>query len=242
MNPDLARSATRPVLLRNKLLCALSASDRRLLQPHLHSVPLPAHAWIDEPHARIRHVYFVEDGLVSVAVSGTQGRTAEVGLVGNEGMTGIPIVLGDDRSPTSARVQIGGRALRISPRELRKAMKRSASLRALLLRYVHAFLVQLSQTLAANSRANIDERLARWIVMAHDRVDGEELPLTHELLALMLGVRRAGVTESLNRLASEGLLRSTRGRVSVLDCRKMMRRAGGYYGVAEAEYRRLIGS
>ena len=179
---------------------------------------------------------------MSVLAAGTHNRSAEVGLIGNEGMTGLTVVLGGGRSPNATYVQIEGRALRISARELRKAMAQSASMHALFLKYAQTFLIQTSQAAAANGRARIDARLARWILMAHDRIGRNSLPLTHRLLAVMLGVRRASVTETVNRLAGEGLIRAARGEIVVLDRRGIEQRAGGYYGIPEAEYRRLIGS
>jgi CRP-like cAMP-binding protein len=156
-------------------------------------------------------------------------------------MTGTAVVLGDEQSPHCTYVQVAGEAQRITAVELRKAMTASDSLRSLLLKFVQAFTVQTAHTAIANARANIDQRLARWILMAHDRTRDKTLPLTHEFLALMLGVRLPGVTEALQSLKRKTLIETGRNQIVVLD-RKGIEKAAGYsYGVPEKEYRRLIG-
>jgi CRP-like cAMP-binding protein len=182
----------------------------------------------------------MEAGFASIVAGRGEARGIEVGLIGSEGVTGAAIILGNHRSPNATYVQAAGSALRISAAELRIAMDASPSLRAMLLRFVQTFMIQTSRTAIANGRANLDERLARWLLMASDRM-GSAFPLTHEFIATMLGVRRAGVTEALKSLTGEGLVRSQQGQIQVLDRRAMERRAGRSYGVPEAEYRRLIG-
>ncbi len=136
---------------------------------------------------------------------------------------------------------IAGPALRIEPQNLRQALQRSPSLHSLLLRYVQAFTIQTAHTALSNGSHKIEERLARWLLMCHDRLDEDDLPLTHEFIALMLGVRRAGVTEALNILEGRGIIRAGRGNIVVLQRTKLEKAAGDSYGVPEAEYRRLIG-
>jgi CRP-like cAMP-binding protein len=165
----------------------------------------------------------------------------EVGLIGREGMSGLTIVLGNHSSPHSTYMQAEGQGQRLRTTELRKAMQESPSLQASLLRYVQVFMVQTAHTAIANARAKLDERLARWILMADDRLDGASLPLTHEFLSLMLGVRRAGVTETIHALETLNLIKAARGEITVLDRKGVERKAGTSYGVPEAEYRRLIG-
>jgi len=165
----------------------------------------------------------------------------EVGLIGCEGMTGTAVVLGGDQSPHSTYVQVSGEAQRIAADELRKAMHASASLRNLLLKFVHVFMVQTAHTAIANARCHIDQRLARWILMAQDRTRSETLALTHEFLALMLGVRRAGVTEALQNLNRQKLIDNGRNQIIVLNRKGIERMAGKAYGTPEREYRRLIG-
>ena len=155
-------------------------------------------------------------------------------------MSGLAVVLGDEQSPQSTYVQIAGRGMRISAGDLRNAMGLSGSLRSLLLRYVQTFMVQTAHTAVANARATLPQRLARWLLMAHDRVASDALPLTHEFLSLMMGVRRAGVTEAMHELAGLNLIKATRGEISILNRRGIEKMAGSYYGAPEAEYRRLV--
>jgi CRP-like cAMP-binding protein len=225
---------------RNRLLAALLPADLGLLRPHLKSVVLELRMVLEEPNQGIESVYFIDEGIVSVvAVSGKE--QIEVGLIGREGMTGTTIVLGDHRSPHSTYMQVAGAGQSIAAEQLCNVMHASESLRGVVLRFVQVFMIQTAHTAIANGRAKLDERLARWILMAHDRVEQTRLPLTHEFLALMLGVRRAGVTEALHMLEGKKLIRASRGQIEVLNRRELEQRAGSAYGVPEAEYRRLIG-
>ena len=226
---------------RNRLLASLSPGDLGLMQPHLEPVSLKLRHDLEKPNRRIDDVYFMDSGIASVVAVQSNQTRVEVGLVGCEGMTGTSVVLGSDRSPHSTYIQVAGEAQRIAAGELRKAIKASESLHGLLLKYVQAFMVQTAHTAIANARARLDARLARWILMAHDRVRANKLPLTHEFLALMLGVRRAGVTEALHSLSSRKLIDPGRGQIVVLNRKGIERSAGGAYGQPEAEYRRLIG-
>ena len=180
-------------------------------------------------------------GFASVVAIQRKQVKAEVGLIGREGMTGLPVVLGNHLSAQSTYIQAPGSGHRIDAIVLRKAMNSSPSLRASLLKFVHAFMIQTTHTAVANACAKLDQRLARWILMADDRVDGSRLPLTHEFLSLMLGVRRAGVTEALHVLESKGLISSSRGAILVRNRKGIERSAGGAYGVPEKEMRRLMG-
>jgi CRP-like cAMP-binding protein len=167
------------------------------------------------PELPIEHVNFLEAGLVSDLASAGQGRGrwVECGLIGRDGVVAMPAVLGLDRGAHLSTVQIGGAGLRLSVAELWRAMDRSASLRRVLLCYAHVFMTQTAQSAACNARHTIVERLARCLLMAHDRIDDERIPLTHEFLSLMLGTRRMGVTEALHILESGGSIRSKRARV-----------------------------
>jgi CRP-like cAMP-binding protein len=222
---------------RNRLLAVLSHADRDLLAPRLEGIALDARQILEVPSDPISHVYFVESGLVSVVGTTEPDHRIEVGMVGYEGMTGLCIVLGDDRSTNETVVQSAGSAMRLSTAALRELMKASDSLTTTLLRYVNVFMVQGSQTALANGRGRLDERLARWLLMWHDRV----LIITHEFLALLLGVRRQGVTVALHELEGRGLIRSTRAHVRVLDRDGLLQAANGFYGIPEAEYDRAIG-
>ncbi|HEV3494312.1 MAG TPA: Crp/Fnr family transcriptional regulator [Reyranella sp.] len=226
---------------RNRLLAVLSHADRDLLAPCLEVAGLDARQILETPRDPISHVYFVESGLVSVVGATEPDHRIEVGMVGYEGMTGLGIVLGDDRSANETMVQSAGSAMRISTALLREMMAASRSLTATLLRYVNVFMVQGSQTALANGRGRLDERLARWLLMWHDRVPQDDLLITHEFLALLLGVRRQGVTVALHELEGRGLIRSTRSHVRILDRDGLLQAANGFYGIPEAEYDRAIG-
>jgi CRP-like cAMP-binding protein len=225
----------------NRLLAALSRADLGLLQPHLKHGPLKLRQDLERPNRRIDYVYFPDGGFASVVAVQANDTRVEVGLIGYEGMTGTSILLGSDRTPHSTYIQAAGQGQRIRTLKLRQAMEASKSLRMLLLRYVQVFMVQTAHTAISNARGRLDARLARWILMAHDRVRDETLPLTHEFLSLMLGVRRAGVTEALHSLESQKLIYTGTGRVTLRNRKGMERTAGNSYGTPEAEFRRLIG-
>ena len=230
-----------PDVPRNQLLQALSAADFRLLKQHLEFTKFPLRQVFEEPNRPIKYVYFIEQGFASVVAHGAGTRGIEVGLIGREGVTAVPVIIGGDRSPHDTYAQMAGAANRITAKALREAMGASATLRGLLLSFVHTFIIQTAQTAMTNGRANLEERLARWLLMAHDRADGDDLPLTHELLSIMLGVRRAGVTIAMRTLEQRGLVRTQRGRVVVADRPGLIKLAASSYGVPEAEYRRVIG-
>jgi CRP-like cAMP-binding protein len=183
----------------NRILSRLSQEEFGLLLPHLTAVDLPVRKQLESRNKPIEAVYFIEHGFASVVADGT-GRSIEVGLVGREGMTGLSIILGAGRSPHETFMQAGGDGQRISSAKHRRAIEQSPALHRSLLRYCHAFMVQTAQTALANGRSKIEERLARWLLMAHDRLDGDEVPLTQEFLSVMLGMRRPGVTVALNVL------------------------------------------
>ena len=225
----------------NYLLASLSTREFGLLEAHLTAIPLAVRKSIEKPNRRITAVYFPESGIVSVVAGQSGGRQVEVGLIGREGMTGLPVVLGDDRTPYSTYVQAAGTAQCIPALELSRAMDASRSLRDLFLKYVQAFNVQTSHTAICNAHSKLDQRLARWLLMAHDRLGTDLLPLTHEFLSLMLGVRRPGVTDAIHALRKLGFINSTRGQIAVRDRKGLERVAGTVYGIPEAEYRRLLG-
>jgi CRP-like cAMP-binding protein len=226
---------------RNRLLAALSPADLALVQPHLNSLAVAVRHEIERPNRRIESVYFMDAGIASVVAVQPDETQVEVGLIGPEGMTGTAVVLGGEQSPHSTYIQVGGEAQWIKADQLRKAMRASGSLHALLLKYVQVFMVQTTHTAIANARAHIDRRLARWILMAQDRTGDKMLPLTHEFLALMLGVRRPGVTEALQSLKRQKLIDTGRNQIVVLSRNGIEKMAGPSYGVPEKEYRRLIG-
>jgi CRP-like cAMP-binding protein len=231
----------RPTIHRNQLLNALEPGDFALLEPHLKPLPLPAREVLEKPKTPIEMVYFIEAGIASVVAVSRGGRRIEVGIVGREGMTGMTVVMGNTSSPHETYIQVAGSGLGIRADALRKAMSASVALRDMLLHYAQAFMIQTAHTALANGHAKLEERLARWLLMAHDRLDGDAMPLVHEFLALILGVRRAGVTVAINELEAEGVIRAERGRITVIDRQGLEELADGSYGVPEAEYKRLIG-
>ena len=219
----------------NRLLSGLTPEDFGLLQPHLEPVPLELRQWLIEAGEPIQHVTFPEHGIISILADTSEGRI-EVGLIGPEGMAGLPVVLGIERSPHGYMVQAAGEAVRITAQDLRTALRHSPSLQAGFLRYAHTLMVQTAQTAYANAGFTLEARLARWILMTDDRLEREELPLTHDFLSMMLGVRRSGVTIAVQTLESDRLIRARRGRVTVLDRTGLEEVADGAYGVSEAEY------
>lgn len=226
---------------RNHLLASLSDGDLALLQPDLVPVMLAFRRELERPSKPIEHVYFLDMGIASVIGLQSRQERSEVGQIGREGMTGSAVVLANDRSPHVTYMQVAGAGQRITSAKLRDAMRTSTTLHSSLLHYVHAFLFQVAHTAMTNARATMDERLARWILMVHDRIGDDALPLTHESLSVMLGVRRPGVTEAVKRLKAAGLMGASRGRILVLDRKGIERIAGDWYGSPEAEYRRLVG-
>jgi CRP-like cAMP-binding protein len=194
----------------------------------------------ERPNRPIEEVCFPETGIASVVAEHPGGRRIEIGIVGCEGVTGSAVVLGSDRTPHSTYMQVAGEGYRLPVSKLRELISKSAALHGILLKFVQAFMVQTAHTAIANARATLSERLARWLLMAHDRVPGDDLALTHEFLSLMLAVRRPGVTEALKSLEDAGLIQCARGQITLLDRKGIEKIAGSYYGVPEAEYRRLM--
>lgn len=225
----------------NLLLNSLSSADLKLLTPSLNRVKLELRTSLEEPNRPIKAVYFIEEGIASVVAASATRREVEVGLVGCEGMSGLPLLMSNDRSPNHTYMQIEGSAHRISFSHLQKALATSSSLHSILLKYAHSFLVLSTQTAVANGRGTLEERLARWLLMAQDRLRSDQLPLTHEFIALMLGVRRAGVTTTLQKLKERRLLDYGRGVITVRNRSGLETAANGFYGIPEKELRRLLG-
>src|SRR5204863_5798186 len=200
----------------NRILSRLSREDFALLKPHLEAVDLPVRKTLETRKRRIDQVYFIESGFASVVANGTSKPSIEVGIIGREGVTGLAVVLGHDRAQHDTFVQLPGKGLRMTVDSFREAQDRSVSLHRELLRYANAFLMQTTTTALANGRSKVEERLARWLLMADDRIDGNELPLTHEFLGFMLGTHRPGVTNALNALKDEGLISTRRAGITIL--------------------------
>ena len=230
----------RPSVIRNRLLAALPPDDYAVLEPMMERVPLTLLSVLIRSNEPIRHVIFPESGVVSTLANTEEGRI-EVGLVGREGFVGVALVLGTNQTPCSSVVQGAGEGLRIDARDLRAALAHRPSLFRPLGLYIQALSVQLASTAYVNATFAIEARLARWILMTQDRVEGDALVLTHEFLSAMLGVRRPGVTVATHVLEGTGAIRAKRGRIEVRDREKLMERAGDGYQTAEREYERLMG-
>ena len=226
----------------NTLLQALSDDDLDLLKPDLTRVELTRGKVLVEPETRVAQVYFPEGGVVSIVSIMARSGHVETGLFGREGVSATCLLLGTDRSPHQTFVQIdGATALAIEADRYLAAVRGSETLRTMLLRYVQTVMVQSTQTMASAGNRRLEPRLARWLLMCHDRIDGDEIALTHEYMGLMISAERSGVTLTLHILEGAGMIWSKRGRVIIRDRALLAELAGDSYGLAEAEYRRLIG-
>ncbi|CAO3420404.1 Crp/Fnr family transcriptional regulator [Azospirillum endophyticum] len=224
---------------RNLILRSLSPSEEALVRPYLDAIFLPQKMTLFRPDEDIAHVYFIEQGCASLLNILPDGDTVEVGTVGNEGLVGIPVLLEADRMPCQCDIQIPGNGWRMSAAPLRAAMHQSHTLRTKLLRFTQAHFNQVAQSAACNRLHTIEERCARWLLMCRDRV-GDEFPLTQEYLAVMLGVRRAGVTVTARLLQSAGLITYSRGHIRILDPAELEEVACDCYRITRDEFRRLI--
>ncbi|MGA2891225.1 MAG: Crp/Fnr family transcriptional regulator [Xanthobacteraceae bacterium] len=225
----------------NRLLGLLPPRDYARLLPHLQRIPLGYRQSLYRANSAIQFVYFIETGVGSLVNTMANGRAAEVGTIGNEGLVGLPIVFGDDRAPTSVYVQVPGAGLKMKAALFKREMARSASMRSVMLRYAHAFFNQVAQSAACNHFHSIDQRCCRWLLMTHDRMQSDEFLLTQEFLAMMLGVQRTGVTVAASALQRAGLIRYSRGNVTIIDRRALLRRSCECYGTSKKEFDRLLG-
>jgi CRP-like cAMP-binding protein len=226
----------------NLLLSVMSADDLALLKPHLTRIKLEPQHVLSRSNQPIEHIYFLEDGIASIVSVRRESGNTEVGIFGSEGVSGSAIILGIERSPHETFMQVdGATAMRMDADRLVEAMDQSRSLRKLLLAFVHTMMIQTAACAVGNAHHMIEARLSRWILMCHDRVEGDEILLTHEFMAMMIAAQRSGVTVTLHVLEGIGAIRSKRGRVVILDREKLEDLAGDAYGEPEGEYRRLIG-
>ncbi len=225
----------------NRLLGLLPPRDYQRLRPHLQRIPLGYRQSLYRARKPIGFVYFIESGVGSLVNTMSNGDAAEVGTIGNEGVVGLPLLLGDDRAPTSVYVQVPGVGLRMKASLFSKELARSASMRTVMLRYAHALFNQVAQSAACNHFHPIRQRCCRWLLMTHDRMRSDEFLLTQEFLAMMLGVQRTGVTAAAGILQRAGLIRYRRGVVTILDRRGLLRGSCECYGVSKREFDRLLG-
>jgi CRP-like cAMP-binding protein len=214
---------------KNRVLARLARADLALLTPHLTPVDLPVSTQLETANARIGTVYFLERGFASVVADGPGKRSIEVGIIGREGMTGLALVLGHDRAAHETYMQAAGSAQQINAAHLRRAIDRSVSLHHSLLRCAHDFFIQTAQTVAANGRSKLEARLARWLLMANDRLGGTEVPLTHRFLSVMLGVHRPIVTVTVQALERKGLVRAGRQVITIVHRDGLVKMSNGTY-------------
>jgi CRP-like cAMP-binding protein len=226
---------------RNNLLVKLPNSDLKALKPQLELVDLKLGEILYHPNKWMDYAYFPVSGICSIIAENSKGVKIETGVIGREGFVGIPIIHFADSTPSQMLVQGEGQALRLSRPDLLKAIQKSPLLHKVLLQFAHVFAVQVSQTAVANGHYTIIERLARWLLLCHDRVESHELHLTHRFLSLMLAVRRAGVTDALSHLEGKKAIRAMRGRIIILSRTYLENIAGEVYGVSEKEYERVLG-
>ncbi|WP_165374788.1 Crp/Fnr family transcriptional regulator [Sphingomonas montana] len=244
--PDGMQPGTRPVPItqagtRNALLRSLSPADFALLQPHLERVPLVVNATLAQVGQPIETVCFLEGAIAGFLDVLDDGRQLAVGLVGREGFVGWPLLMGGDRWQHEVTVRAeNSTAIRIGAEPMLRAVADSATLRGLMLRFAGNFMLQMSRTIVSNLIHPVERRTARWLLLYHDRIAGDEIVLTHEELSIMLGVRRASVTDALHMLEGDHAIRGLRGRVVIADRARLEAMAGETYGYAEAEYRRLV--
>jgi CRP-like cAMP-binding protein len=221
-------------------LKTLSAEDQALVTPHLERVSIKRGDLLEAAGESIPYVYFPVEGLISIIARMRDGKPVEVGMVGREGMTGASVVLDDLSAQNEVRVQIDGAAVRIPSAVLRRLVSKSPSLHAVCLRYVQVLMSQVAQTAVAAAHLTVQARLARWLLMVQDRAGSDQFSLTHELLAMMLGVRRPGVTVAMHMLEGQHLIRSTRAHVQIIDRDGLEALVSTSYGIPEALYRRLF--
>ena len=224
----------------NRLLAALSAADFERLHDELELMPLPLGLSIYESGGAMKHLIFPTGGIISLLQVMRNGQAGEIAVVGNEGVVGISMFMGGETTPSRAVVQAAGSAWRLPLKILKKEFERGGELQHLLLRYTQALITQMSQTAVCNRHHSVDQQLSRWLLMSLDRLGSDELVMTQELIANMLGVRREGVTEAAGKLQKSGVIKYSRGRISVLDRRKLEEGVCECYSMVNKEYGRLL--
>jgi len=236
-NPSLsARQSPR----QNRLLAALPAADYERLQPHLEPLPLPLGWAVYEAGDEQGYVFFPTTSIVSLLYVMEDGSSAEIAVVGNEGLVGIALFMGGESTPSRAVVQSAGHGYRLRAGVLKTEFGQGADLQHLLLRYTQALITQMAQTAVCNRHHAVEQQLCRWLLLSLDRLPTNELTMTQELIANMLGVRREGVTEAAGKLQAAGLINYSRGKITVLDRPKLEARVCECYAVVKREYDRLL--
>jgi CRP-like cAMP-binding protein len=225
----------------NRLLSLLSDNDYERLRPHLSQVVFDYRKNLYEASRPIEHVYFPVDGVASLVITMADGASAEVGTIGNEGIVGLPVCLGDRQAPISVYVQVPGMALSVDAHIFRGELERSPTLHLIMLRYAHAFFNQVAHSVACAHLHKAEQRCCRWLLMTRDRMPSGDFLLTQEFLGMMLGVRRTTVTDVMGRLQKAGLIQYRRGHVTILDHEALRQRACECYEIAKLEFNRLLG-
>ena len=225
----------------NRLLTLLREEDRERLRPHLEPVVLEYRRPLYDANEPIEFVHFIESGVGSLVLTMTNGQAAEVGTIGNEGFVGLPVLLGGDRAATSVYIQVPGVGLRMRAETFREELERSGPMRATVFRYAHALFNQVAQSAACAALHSLEQRCCRWMLMTRDRMQSDEFLLTQEFLAMMLGVRRAGVTVAAGGLQRAGLIRYKRGNVTIIDRSGLEQRSCECYVISKREFDRLLG-
>ena len=224
----------------NHLFAVLPEAECERLFPHLELVPLRLGEALYESGDRLNHVYFPTTAIVSLLYVMQNGASAEIAVVGNEGIVGIALFMGGETMPNRAVVQSAGHGYRLKGQLLKEEFNRAGGLQHLLLRYTQALLTQMAQTAVCNRHHSVDQQLCRWLLLSFDRLPSEELSMTQELIANMLGVRREGVTEAAGRLQRAGLIHYRRGHIKVLDRAGLEARVCECYDVVRKEFHRLL--
>ena len=224
----------------NQLLAALPAGDYERIFPHLEFVELPLGQALSEPGSRLGYVYFITGGIVSLLYVLENGASAEIAIMGCEGMVGISLFMGGETTPSRAVVQSAGHAFKLPARVLKKEFDRGGELQHLLLRFTQALITQMAQTAVCNRHHSVEQQLCRWLLLSIDRLPSNELVMTQELIANMLGVRREGVTEAAGVLQEAGLIRYSRGHITLLDRLGLEQRVCECYAVVKRETDRLM--
>jgi len=224
----------------NQLLSALPAAEWQRWEPQLEAVDMPLGQVLYESGATLSHMYFPTTSIVSLLYVMENGASAEIAVVGNEGLVGVSLFMGGESTPSRAVVQSAGRGFRLKSKALKDEFNRSGPVLHLLLRYTQALITQMAQTAVCNRHHSLDQQLCRWLLLSLDRLQVNELVMTQELIANMLGVRRVGVTEGALKLQQDGLIRYSRGRIKVLDRPGLEKRTCECYAVVKKEYDRLL--
>ena len=224
----------------NHLLAALPTTEFERLAKHLEPVPLQLGMMLFEPGGQLLHAYFPTTAIVSLHYVTESGASAETAGVGNEGVVGISLFMGGDTTPSSAVVKTAGHAYRLDARLLKQEFSRGGFMQRLLLRYTQALMTQMAQTAACNRHHSVEQQLCRWLLSTVDRVTSDELVITQDLVASMLGVRREGITEAAGNLQRAGLIRYRRGHIAVLDRAGVESRVCECYAVVKTELNRLL--